>query len=218
MNESQIEQWNKAQKGEAAWWTARIKGVLKPKNRDWYLGYVKNNFLREAEKFKLGKGLSINMSLLQPLILDLGSGIVSMLENENQAVDAIDPMLGRLKDELPGLVRIGEHYNVNYIDARINDAPSDRYNTVWCVNMLDHTPDWKEILTYEIPRVLKKNGRLFLSVDVRNSAKTLNKLHVGQFTAVELLDLLENKMHFRTEMHSTLGVSDMYRWYWRGTL
>lgn len=178
------EVFEKAQNYETAWWVRHITHELAPPSRDWLVGYqdhVGRGHMARMGLNRANQFWSMKPPAISGNILDLGSGIVSFFEGKTMEVWAVEPSLNNLKIHFPQLVHIGEIRNVTYFPGEIYEIADNRFDNVWCCNMLDHTPDWHFILHNEIPRVLRPGGRLYLSVDCRRSDVKLDAGHLTKF-------------------------------------
>lgn len=106
--------------------------------------------------------------------LDYGSGLVSMLEFSGLKFDAIDPLMDRYNELIPNK----SNY---YTDI------DKKYDWIWCVNVLDHTPN-PELLISDIKSKLKKGGRLYLEVNID---KSLGDCHYSLFSKEKVFDLIK---------------------------
>jgi len=206
--------FDKAQEYETNWWVRHIKNELKPTSRDWMVGYQDHVGRGHIARFGLNadnRFWTLNPPCIDGSIMDLGSGIVSFFEGKEMDVIAVEPSLGRLKKHFPELVVIGQSRNVFYHAGEIYDYRHNAVENVWCCNMLDHTPDWVAILDIEIPRVLKENGRLFLSVDCRNGNVKMDAGHLTAFSPGLLSRHLEKNFVRIWSSPARKGV-DFYRW------
>lgn len=220
MDANKKQRFEVAQKYEFAWWRNHIQTELGPTSRDWLVGYQDHVGRGHMARMNLNvdnQFWSLDQPAIQGSILDLGSGIVSFFEGKTMPVIAVEPSLGMLKEAFPDLVVIGRSRNVTYTSGEIYDIQDNAVDNVWCCNMLDHTPDWYQILTEEIPRVLKPSGRLFLSVDCREGNVKLDDGHMTAFTPPMLKRILIDRFK---EIWSTENIPDVnyYRWDYIGGL
>ena len=189
MQDNQVSTFETAQKYETAWWARHIAQELKPASRDWLVGYqdhVGRGHLARMGLNEQNRFWSMSPPAIEGSILDLGSGIVSFFEGKDMEVWAVEPTLHGLRIAFPELVIIGMSRNVNYIPGEIYGIPDNVVDNVWCCNMLDHTPDWMALLHNEIPRVLKRGGKLYLSVDCRRGNIKLDAGHLTAFMPAQL--------------------------------
>lgn len=104
--------------------------------------------------------------------LDLGCGPVSMFENSGLDMYACDPLM----EQYQQLYHI-EKPNVKYVLGHKDDGSlpfiNGFFDFVVCVNVIDHTPHHKKLLT-EIARVLRSDGWLYLMVNFDNELLTPN--------------------------------------------
>lgn len=91
--------------------------------------------------------------------LDLGSGLVSVLEKSGKSCVFIDPLMEEYRKI--------ENLSDDYIDQPSQEKiPFDdnTFDWVFCVNVIDHTPDPSTLLK-EIKRVLKPEGIFYFQVN-----------------------------------------------------
>ncbi len=101
--------------------------------------------------------------------LDLGCGLVSIFENRPKEhsywITATDPLMDEYnaiyEPYTPAPLR-----RVTYMKADGEQLPFDdaHFDFVFCVNVIDHTPDPRKMAS-EIMRVLKLGGRLYFEVN-----------------------------------------------------
>jgi SAM-dependent methyltransferase len=91
--------------------------------------------------------------------LDLGCGIVSIFEGQDNVI-AIDPLM----DEYDKVLNIKHNTPHLNMDGEKLDFKDDEFDWVFCVNVIDHTPNPEKMIS-EIRRVLKPGGRLYFSVN-----------------------------------------------------
>lgn len=214
MQAHQVERFKTAQSYEVSWWVRHINTELRPLSRDWMVGYqdqvgrghMAGFGLRQANRFWTASPPAISGKLL-----DLGSSIVSFFEGKPIEVIAVEPSLSKLAEQLPELVVIGQSRNVFYHDGEIYDIPDNSVQNVWCVNMLDHTPDWETILDVEIPRVLRPGGKFFFGIDCKSGPGRCDAGHLVMFQPEMLYPYL-NK-HF-VEQWSRDPVQNSTKWRW----
>jgi len=189
-NTKDQQRFDVAQKYEVAWWVRHFNTELKPTSRDWLVGYQNHVGRGHFARMKLNDANRFwtNPKPMFPgnSVLDLGSSIVSFFEGAPIECWAVEPSLNALKRELPQFTIIGESRNVTYCPYEIYDIATNRFDSVWTCNMLDHTPDALELLHNEIPRVLKPGGRIYLSVDCRRADVKLDAGHLWKFMPAQL--------------------------------
>lgn len=101
--------------------------------------------------------------------LDVGCGLGSVFEFTDLNVIAIDPLM----DEYRRIANLKDS-NVIYqnMDGEDIDFPDNYFDFVFCVNVIDHTPNQKRMAS-EIYRVLKPGGNFYFQVnfdDILSSA------------------------------------------------
>ena len=214
MNENQKKAFEAAQHYEASWWIHHFTHELAPPSRDWLVGYqdhVGRGHMARMGLNQENRFWSCEPPAIQGSILDLGSSIVSFFEGKTMPVIAIEPTLAKMQGAFPELAIIGQSRNVQYIAGEIYKVENQCVDNVWCCNMLDHTPDWGEILSVQIPRVLKNGGKLYLSVDCRRGNVKLDAGHLTAFTPSMLRRVLD--LNFK-EIWSTKHIPDVDYWRW----
>lgn len=92
--------------------------------------------------------------------LDLGCGPWSVFEGQGMRVVAVDPLAWEYK-QIVDPPASGVLYS-RYFHPQI-PLLSVEYDWVWCVNVIDHTPN-PEILIDEVRRVLKPGGHFYFGV------------------------------------------------------
>lgn len=132
---------------------------------DWqrtWSRFVPNVLTTIREYWVRHRDLPLLQKFLKGDIIDVGSGLATGLHfiGEGRRV-AVDPLM--------------EHYLALYEyprDIECIAAPgeklpfaADSFDSAMCTNCLDHVDDPEAVLS-EIQRVLKPNGRLFLSVEI----------------------------------------------------
>ena len=102
--------------------------------------------------------------------LDLGCGLISVFEYSDKNVIACDPLI----DEYNGIV-VKYPSRVEYVKSDYNKLPfkNEKFDWLFCINVIDHTPEPKELVK-EMLRVLKKGGTLYFEV---NFDKYLSPAH-----------------------------------------
>ena len=94
--------------------------------------------------------------------LDLGCGLVSILGFRGTPIVATDPLLYEYDKTF-------RHTGSSWVEYRCESGeqmsfPAESFDYVWCINVIDHTPDPDKMAT-EIHRVLKPGGKLYFSVN-----------------------------------------------------
>jgi SAM-dependent methyltransferase len=137
--------------------------------------------------------------------LDIGPGLVSIFESL-----PIDPMFAiePLQDEYSKVVS-PDRLRVKYITGSgedMNMFEDGQFNFVYCVNVIDHTPNPDKLIA-EVRRVLKPGGNFYFQV---NFDETLSSCHYQLWrdeTVVEYLgdwNLLNSYCYGRPEYNQTL--------------
>jgi SAM-dependent methyltransferase len=97
--------------------------------------------------------------------LDLGCGLVSVLEAVFKRVVCVDPLMDFYFEMIPVWARAW--LNKHYLRGDGEDLmafPDESLEWVFCVNVIDHTPHPDKMLG-EIRRVLRDGGRLYFEVN-----------------------------------------------------
>lgn len=124
--------------------------------------------------------------------LDLGCGLVSVLDACNKKVIACDPLMDKYLTLVPQSFLRKIHQQE---DGENLTYGANFFDWVFCVNVIDHTPDPKK-MSDEIHRVLKPGGILYFEV---NFDDQLSPCHYDIWSK-ELI-----KETFNAEKFETLG-------------
>jgi len=176
-------------RSELEWWEWFLRVHLPFTQREEYVGYR----YCEGRPMMLGCGLSGDAlhATFQGDVLDLGSGAISVLEcRRGCRTIAVDPLMGEFARKFPALVKLGWKYNgVTYLQSTVADLLDESFDVVWCYNVLDHIPEWREALA-GCRRVLRPGGLLILGTDVRYPDYKMSglelDLHPSAFTAEDV--------------------------------
>lgn len=93
--------------------------------------------------------------------LDLGCGLVSVLEKSGKKVVYSDPLMPAYRQLIPSL---SEDYLHSDFDDEGILAEDNTFDWIFCVNVIDHTPD-ADFLLSEIKRALKPRGTFYFEVN-----------------------------------------------------
>jgi 2-polyprenyl-3-methyl-5-hydroxy-6-metoxy-1,4-benzoquinol methylase len=160
----------------------------------WKNLYSSKKDYKEFRKKDAEWKLSFFKDKIKGKVLDVGCGLVSVMEGlENETV-AIDPLVPEYKEILKDYKH---EVNVSYlpVDGENIDI-NGKFDTVLCINVLDHTPEPIKMLK-EINKKLKKNGFFLFQVNWDNNLsvchyslfdmdKTNELLHLGGFEVLEV--------------------------------
>lgn len=127
--------------------------------------------------------------------LDLGSGLLSVLELSGKEFIAIDPLMDEFNNIFPldnRRVGYAKQTNVNKIDFA-----DGLFDWVFCVNVIDHTAEPK-LLIEEVARVLKPGGTFYFEV---NFDDHLSPAHYGLWTE----DTVNSLLNSRTELFTKIN-------------
>lgn len=118
--------------------------------------------------------------------LDLGCGLLSVLESSGKKIIAIDPLMNEYFAIFPHENRPVEYKH----QPNPNEIPAEdgEFSWVFCVNVIDHTAD-PQALVKEIKRVLKKNGKLYFEV---NFDDNLSPAHYKIWSKVDIDELFRD--------------------------
>ena len=162
------EEWADAQPLERSFW----------ESEDW------RSSPASRRRLEWGRHLaSLNLTLdefADQAVLDVGcgpSGIACYVEARRRV--GLDP-LAEVYEQWNG--DLGDQIELVAAQAEIMPFPDDSFDTVFCINSLDHVQNANTVLT-EIARVLQPGGRLVLHVDLDSPLRWLHKRvrpHVGQ--------------------------------------
>jgi SAM-dependent methyltransferase len=169
--------WGRAQKAELDWWVATIRAKY-PTRREFATARFAEGTVRLQRQF--------GVPIIAGRLLDVGGGPLSVHEGrENVEVVAIDPLLEAVCEALPLFARTGQVANVDYRCCRIQDVQDDPFDVIWCVNVLDHTDDWQDMVQH-FGRLGQSPMMLLLGVDVRHGELD-SPCHISIITEDELL-------------------------------
>jgi SAM-dependent methyltransferase len=140
------------------------------KNLDWQGG--REWRMSEWERHLRPLGLSLG-SFTEDRLLDVGCGPTGLVYFVDAAERVgLDP-LGGLYERWNG--HWGEQIDLVAAPGEQMPFDSDHFDTVVCVNCLDHTEDPAAVLG-EIGRVMRPGGRLVFHVDLDSPLRKLHKL------------------------------------------
>jgi SAM-dependent methyltransferase len=107
-------------------------------------------------------------------VLEVGCGLISPLEfsEGTSEIIAIDPLVNAYQDTLD---LMGRRVRYQQADGEAIPYEGEKFDAVVCLNVIDHTPDPKLMLS-EIKRVMKTGGKLFFGV---NYDPALSPAHYG---------------------------------------
>ena len=189
--------WDKAQKAELEWWVATIKAKYSNR-RQFAEARLSEGTIRLTAQF--------GVPALSGRLLDVGCGPLSVHEGrEGIEVTAIDPLLGAVHEALPLFAREGQVANVDYRCCRIQDVKDDPFDVIWCVNVLDHTDDWQDMVQH-FGRLSKSPTMLLLGVDVRHGELD-SPCHISIITEDGLLEAIRAagfQVTWHTPIHEDL--------------
>jgi SAM-dependent methyltransferase len=114
--------------------------------------------------------------------IDVGCGCVSVLEGSDKAVQACDALVDEYEKFFP--LNIPEQIYLQ-MDAENLKYPDGSIDFVFCVNMLDHTPNPAKAVA-EMHRVLKTGGRLYFEVNFDDDEAPA---HYGKWTMTNVYNM-----------------------------
>lgn len=126
---------------------------------------------------------------VQGLGLDLGSGLVSVLERSGKKFIALDPLM----DEYDKIFPLSNR-KFTYVAQLEQDKipfPDGHFDWVFCVNVIDHTPDPIKLIE-EIWRVLKPGGMFFFEI---NFDDHISPAHYGLWNKELVNKILNSQTH-----------------------
>jgi len=183
--------WEEAQKAELGWWVAAIAAKY-PSREEFARARLSEGTIRLGAHF--------GVPSIGGRLLDVGCSPVSVHEGREEVeVVAIDPLLDAFCENVPNFARKGRVANVEYRCCRIQDVQDDPFDVVWCVNVLDHTDDWQDIIQH-FGRLAK--DLLLVGVDVRHGELD-SPCHISIITERELLGAIEGA-GFVVEWHTPI--------------
>jgi len=178
------EAWATAQQYEGLFWR-------------WYIqerrGYTERaQFLREKASMYprvLAQFRSLDPGVVQGRVLEVGCGVVSVLESQpGLAVLATDPNLLQYSETIPEFTILGQVDNCFYCCCFVQDVKEDEFDVVWSYNVLSHTVDWPDMI-FHMHRHLKPGGLLLLGANVANELQSRRR-RVCHPTFIKAEDLL----------------------------
>lgn len=181
--------WHVAQFFEIRWW----QRYLARRDKAGYLDWKRQYWLGFLQK----SGLDVYPGAR---VLDAGcgpAGIFTILEN--QAVDAVDPLLHRYEKSFAHFSP-ADYPRVRFFNRALEDFYADRpYDFVFCLNAINHVADLPLCLN-RLAALTRRGGMLALSVDAHNQAwaKQLFRLVPADILHPHQYDLEE----YQTMLHS----------------
>lgn len=190
--------WEGAQEAELGFWVSYLRAIS---SREVFaLSRLGEGDIRLTQQFWVPR--------IEGRLLDVGCSPISVHEGRKGVeVVAIDPLMDAFCRALPVFARLGKVANVEYRCCKIQDVQDETFDVIWCVNVLDHTDDWQEIVAH-FKDLLLPGGLLLLGVDVRHSSDSLNQHHISQIREEELL--AELVQDYIIEWHTPYRDQDCY--------
>ena len=177
---------------EVEFWKSLIEKDLQIKNRDIFIGYRIRGFQSRLSGFFLNQPISHDIfrkGIFCGRILDVGSGPISYFECHPQTkVIAIDPNINEYNQANSNIFKIGKINNVEYISGYVSNIPyppPEKYDLIWCTNVLDHTKDFRQILEH-FSRLISNSGVCMVQTDCR-SPGNISPGHEGVFSKSALI-------------------------------
>lgn len=182
--------WEEAQQAELGYWISYLRPVSS--REEFASSRLEEGDIRLVKQFWVPR--------IEGRILDVGCSPISVHEGrEGVGVVAIDPLLDAFCEKLPIFARKGVVANVEYRCCRIQDVQDEPFDVVWCVNVLDHTDDWQDIVQH-FSRLAK--DLLLVGVDVRHGELD-SPCHISIISEQELLEAIE-AAGFVVEWHTPI--------------
>jgi SAM-dependent methyltransferase len=182
--------WEEAQQAELGFWVSYLRPTQI--REEFLASRLEEGTIRLTQQF--------GVPSIEGRLLDVGCSPISVHEGrEGVEVIAIDPLLDAFCESVPIFARKGRVANVEYRCCRIQDVQDDPFNVVWCVNVLDHTDDWQDIVQH-LGRLAK--DLLLVGVDVRHGGLD-SPCHISVITEQELLEAIE-AAGFVVEWHTPI--------------
>lgn len=91
--------------------------------------------------------------------LDLGCGLVSVLERSGKGVIFCDPLI----NEYRKIEKLSGAYHQMESQESLQPFTDSCFDWIFCVNVIDHTPDPQKLID-EIKRTLKSDGTFYFQV------------------------------------------------------
>ena len=138
------------------------------------------------------KYISDNLNLKGSKILDLGCGgglLCEAMTNSGADVIGIDASLKTI--EIAKKHAKEQNFKIEYINTDIESYDNkEKFDAVVCFELIEHVPDPNELIK-QIRRLIKPNGRLFLSTINRN----LFSFMFAKLVAEYLLNIIPRGTH-----------------------
>ena len=138
------------------------------------------------------KYISDNLNLKGSKILDLGCGgglLCEAMMNSGADVIGIDASLKTI--EIAKKHAKEQNFKIEYINTDIESYDNkEKFDAVVCFELIEHVPDPNELIK-QIRRLIKPNGRLFLSTINRN----LFSFMFAKLVAEYLLNIIPRGTH-----------------------
>lgn len=182
--------WNIAQFAEIRWWQNYLKGKAAEDYLKWKTNYW-NDFLRQINIYP------------EPgsIILDAGSGPAGIfITLDGKRVDAVDPLIDHYQEKLDHFKKEKYPY-VSFHPISLEEfSPSKTYNTVFCINAINHVLDLGKCLD-KLASCLEPGGELIISIDTHNyrffkyffRAIQLDILHPHQYDLADYRKMFEKR-------------------------
>jgi len=185
-----------AQEAELKFWKSYL-GMI-PQDREQF---VAGQLQRGQERLS-----QFDLDGIEGRLLDVGSSAVSMHEGrENLEVVAVDPLLDAFCEAVPTFARQGQVGNTEYRCCEVYDVQDGPFDVIWCVNVLDHTDDWKAMIG-EFARLTRRGGLLLIGVDVRCGVELDSSCHISAIGPQELVDVIWDA-GFVVEFHAPTAIT-----------
>ncbi len=174
--------WKVAQEAEIRWW----QGYLKNRPKKVYLAWKENYWLQFLQDCAYLPDAGTR-------VLDAGCGPAGIfMVLQDQKVDAVDPLLDQYQQKLEHFSEKDYPWTNFYPEALEDFAIAQPYDTVFCLNAINHVSDLAGSLD-KLQKATKPGGTLVLSIDAHNYSffKGLFRLLPGDILHPHQFDLEE---------------------------
>lgn len=182
--------WKIAQWAERRWW----RHYLKNKSVAEYLAWKKDYWQDFLKKINLDE-----LALSQQKNIDLGCGPAGIFMLFGHST-AVDPLLDRYEADLEHFSK-KNYPSITFVTDSIEDfEPSETYDTIFCINAINHVSDMQKGIT-KLSDCAHKESTLVISIDAHNHnfLKKVFQLFPGDILHPHQYNLAEYKSKIEAE-------------------